>query len=173
MKASREQAADAGSMDRQSLRDWVHAFNAHGPDGLINRLPPGRPPKLKQAQREDLRAIVAKGPDPAKDGVVRWRLSDLKGVIAARFGVSLDEVSIGRLLKKQGFAHISARPQHPERDAAQVAEFKGLSGSLCAGPVSLLSPEPFAEHDGELGLGFEPFARWPLPLFGRMVQHQI
>jgi transposase len=114
-------------MDRQSLRDWVHAFNAHGPDGLINRLPPGRPPKLKQAQREDLRAIVAKGPDPAKDGVVRWRLSDLKGVIAARFGVSLDEVSIGRLLKKQGFAHISARPQHPERDAAQVAEFKKTS----------------------------------------------
>lgn len=30
----REQAARIGGMDRQTLRDWVHRFNALGPDGL-------------------------------------------------------------------------------------------------------------------------------------------
>ena len=110
---SREEAADCGGMDRQSLRDWVHAFNAHGPDGLINRVAPGRPPKLNEAQREELGAIVAKGPDLAKDGIVRWRLSDLKGVIKERFAVDLDEVSVGRLIKKLGFAHVSAMPINP------------------------------------------------------------
>ena len=29
---SREAAALVGGMDRQTLRDWVHAFNARGPD---------------------------------------------------------------------------------------------------------------------------------------------
>ena len=29
-----------GGMDRQSLRDWVHRFNAEGPGGLIDRKTP-------------------------------------------------------------------------------------------------------------------------------------
>ena len=49
----------------------------------------------------------------------------------------------------------------------------GLSGILCARPVSSLTDEPFAEDDGELGLGLEPFARRSLPFLGRVVQHQI
>ena len=31
----RGSAAKIGGMDRQTLRDWVHRFNASGPDGLI------------------------------------------------------------------------------------------------------------------------------------------
>src|SRR5215218_9792624 len=31
---SRTEAARIGGMDRQTLRDWVHRFNEHGPDGL-------------------------------------------------------------------------------------------------------------------------------------------
>ena len=30
----RAEAARIGGMDRQTLRDWVHRFNAQGPDGL-------------------------------------------------------------------------------------------------------------------------------------------
>lgn len=44
--ASRAAAAKIGGMDRQTLRDWVHRFNADGPDGLINRAAPGAVPKL-------------------------------------------------------------------------------------------------------------------------------
>jgi hypothetical protein len=38
---------------------------------------------------------------------------------------------------------------------------EGLSGISCARPFSSLADEPFAEDDGELGLGLEPFARRP------------
>jgi hypothetical protein len=31
---NRDDAARIGGMDRQTLRDWVHRFNAAGPDGL-------------------------------------------------------------------------------------------------------------------------------------------
>src|SRR5580658_2223291 len=32
----RGSAARIGGMDRQTLRDWVHRFNASGPEGLID-----------------------------------------------------------------------------------------------------------------------------------------
>lgn len=38
---SRADAAKIGGMDRQTLRDWVHRFNAHGPGGLKDNRRPG------------------------------------------------------------------------------------------------------------------------------------
>src|SRR4051794_21534476 len=32
---NRTEAARIGGMDRQTLRDWVHRFNDHGPEGLL------------------------------------------------------------------------------------------------------------------------------------------
>ena len=55
---TRAEAARIGGMDRQTLRDWVHAVNARGLDGLINRKAPGRKPKLGADQKEEVRAIV-------------------------------------------------------------------------------------------------------------------
>ena len=120
----REEAARIGGMDRQTLRDWVHRFNERGPEGLINIKPSGQPRKLSAEQEEDLRQLVEAGPDPEKDGVVRWRCVDLKRVLGERFGVDLSAVSLGRALKKLGFSHISARPQHPAQDAQAIATFK-------------------------------------------------
>ena len=38
---SRSEAAAAAGMDRQTLRDWVHRYNAEGLDGLHDRVHPG------------------------------------------------------------------------------------------------------------------------------------
>jgi transposase len=86
--------------------------------------PTGRPPKLSDEQREALKQLIDAGPDPEKDGVVRWRCVDLKRVLGQRFGVDLSEVSLGRALKKLGFSHISARPRHPIQDPEAIAAFK-------------------------------------------------
>lgn len=120
----REEAAGIGGMDRQTLRDWVHRFNEQGPDGLINAKPPGRPSKLSAVQKEELRQLVEAGPDLQMHGVARWRCVDLKRVLGERFAVDLSEVSLGRVLKKLGYSHISARPRHPAQDAQAIAAFK-------------------------------------------------
>ena len=78
---SRKAAAAIGAMDRQTLRDWVHRFNQYGPEGLIDIKSPGRPSKLSEEQKEALKQLVESGPDPATDGVVRWRCVDLKRVV--------------------------------------------------------------------------------------------
>ena len=45
----RSEAAMIGGMDRQTLRDWVHRFNAAGPDGLIDHWASGPTPRLRQS----------------------------------------------------------------------------------------------------------------------------
>jgi len=130
----REEAARIGGMDRQTLRDWVYRFNQEGPDGLINIKPSGRPPRLSADQKEELRRLVEAGPDPQKDGVVRWRCVDLKRVLGERFGVDLSAVRLGRVLKELGFSHISARPRHPAQDAQAIAAFKKTSPSSSPRP---------------------------------------
>lgn len=121
---SRAEAARIGGMERQSLRDWVHRFNAAGPDGLLDNWASGPAPRLSAAQKAELAKIVEMGPDREADGVVRWRRIDLKQVIAERFGVDYCERYIGTLLRKIGFSHISARPRHPAQDAETVAAYK-------------------------------------------------
>jgi transposase len=74
-----------------------------------------------------LAKIVEKGPDRTVDGVVRWRRIDLKRVIAERFGVDYHARYVGKLLKKLGFSHISARPRHPAQDERVVETFKKTS----------------------------------------------
>ena len=121
---SRAAAARVGGMDRQSLRDWVHRFNGHGPDGLFNTAPPGRAAWLSDAQMAEFDSIVAAGPDPERDGVVRWRRCDLAALIEQRFGVVYAARSISALLARLGYVRISARPRHPGQDAEAIEAFK-------------------------------------------------
>ncbi len=121
---SREEAAKIGGMDRQTLRDWVHRFNQAGPDGLKDAWRSGPEPRLSPPQKAELAAIVETGPDPAVDGLVRWRRIDLKTVIKERFGVDYHERYVSTLLKALGFSHMSARPRHPAQDGAIVEAYK-------------------------------------------------
>jgi transposase len=57
----RASAARLAGMNRQTLRDWVHRYNAEGIAGLCNRPAPGRKPKLTEGQMA-LKAVVLAGP---------------------------------------------------------------------------------------------------------------
>ncbi len=108
------------------LRDWVHRFNAAGPEGLLDHWTDGPKPRLSASQLSEFAKIVETGPDRERDGVVRWRRVDLKRVIAEKFGVEFHERYVGTLLKKLGFSHISARPRHPAQDGEIVEAYKKL-----------------------------------------------
>jgi transposase len=128
---SREAAARAAGMDRQTLRDWVHRYNADGLAGLHDRPRSGRKPRLTPEQMAELEKVVEQGPDPETDGVVRWRRVDLQALIKARFAVELHERSVGKILRRLGFARLSVRPQHPSSDPAAQETFKKRLVSWC------------------------------------------
>lgn len=123
----RTEAAEACGMDRQTLRDWVHHYNADGMDGLSNRRSPGRPAQLTVAQLTAFEALVKQGPDLARDGVVRWRCSDLQARLQSDFAVQYHERSVGKLLAKLAFRKLTARPFHPEQDTAAQETHKKTS----------------------------------------------
>jgi transposase len=124
---SRAAAARIGGVGRQIVRDWVERFNAEGPGGLIDRKAPGNPSKLNDGQRAALAQIVERGPIPAVDDVVRWRLIDLTAWVWDEFRLSLSETTMSRELKALGFAKISARPRHQAQNTEALAAFKKIS----------------------------------------------
>src|SRR5918911_3640457 len=128
---SREAAARAGGMDRQTLRDWVHRYNAEGLAGLRDRRRPGPRPRLSPEQEAELAAAVERAPDPDRDGVVRWRRGELQALIEARFAVRLHERTVGKVLRRLGFARLSVRPRHPLSDPAAQDAFKKASPRWC------------------------------------------
>ena len=123
----RATAAETCGMDRQTLRDWVHRYNADGLFGLVNRTVPQRARRLAPEQLAALAAWVEAGPDPVRDGVVRWRRRDLQHRIKAEFGVVLHERSVGKQLAALGFRRLSVRPQHPKSDPEAQVAFKKTS----------------------------------------------
>jgi transposase len=131
---SRQEAAQACGMDRQTLRDWIIRFNEMGTAGLANRPVPGRKPSLSAAQIAEVKEIVLSGPDLENDGVVRWRCVDLQRVIADRFGVQFHETTIGRLLGKLNLTRLQPRPAHPGKSIEAEAAFKKTLPTSCAKP---------------------------------------
>lgn len=116
--ASRTDAAKSAGMERQTLRDWVHRFNAEGVEGLKDRPRPGRKPLLGEEQLLELDQVLDTQPDPVEDGVVRWRCCDLKVQIKNRFDVEISERSVGRILRERKFRRLAPRPKHAKADEA-------------------------------------------------------
>jgi transposase len=122
--ASRTEAAKIGGVTVQIIRDWVVRFNAHGPEGLVNRKAPGQQARLKGEHRTALARIVESGPDLALHGVVRWRLIDLCRWALAELKIAIAPQTMSRELRKMGFRKLSARPRHHEQAEGAIEDFK-------------------------------------------------
>lgn len=124
---TRSTAAQLGGVGLQTVRDWVLRFNAAGPDGLIDVVPPGGVPLLDDVQRRALAQIVESGPIPASHGVVRWRLIDLAQWVWDEFAISVSKQTLSRELRAMGYRKLSARPRHHAQDDDAIPTFKKTS----------------------------------------------
>jgi transposase len=121
---SRDRAARVAGMDRQTLRDWVHRYNAAGVEGLRDRPRPGRPCGLDEGRQAALKALILRGPRLERDGCVAWRARDLREPVERRFGVRYSESGIRRLLKGLDLSWQKTRPIHPEADPKAQERFR-------------------------------------------------
>jgi transposase len=119
----RADAARAAGMDRQTLCDWVHRYNAEGLAGLGSRHRGGAPSRLSPEREAEVANWIRTGPDVEVDSVVRWRCVDIQARIAREWGIALHERSVGKLLHRLRFARVSTRPRHPKADPAKQASF--------------------------------------------------
>ena len=121
---SREAAARAAGMDRQTLRDWVVRYNAAGIAGLSDRPRSGRRPLLDEGGQAALKALVLRGPDPERDGVSSWRVVDICRLCEERFGVVYSENGMLQVLHGLGLSWQKTRPRHPQADPKAQRTFK-------------------------------------------------
>jgi transposase len=96
-------AVEAG-VTRGSVNRWLRWYEALGVDGLLTGIPPGAAPRLADAQRAELTAIVEAGPMAAgyQSGV--WTGPMIGDLIRQRFGVDYHNHHIPRLLHQLGFS---------------------------------------------------------------------
>ena len=83
---SREDAAGAAGMDRQTLRDWVLRYNALG---LSERWNGGRPPTFTPHEQAEIVEIVLADPDVETTGLSTYTLEDLAYLCEEHFGKRL------------------------------------------------------------------------------------
>jgi hypothetical protein len=77
---------------------------------------------MTEGQKAAFKAIVLRGPDPDRDGVSAWRITDLCRVAEARFGVVYREGGMLRLVKALDLSWQKTRPRHPRADKAALDE---------------------------------------------------
>ena len=77
-----------------ALRKWVYRFAHQGPQGLMDRPRPGRPPKVTCELEQHLNRLVDQ--DPLQHGSLhsQWSCRELATVLAQRTGVQLGRESV-------------------------------------------------------------------------------
>jgi transposase len=125
--ATLTEATKIGGVTLQIVRDWVMKFNAHGPDGLIDKKAPGQVARLNDMHRAALANAIDEGPVPAVHGVVRWRLIVAPEHIEVWF---VDEARIGQKNKiTRRWAKRGTRPPAP---ADQRTASTYIFGAICS-----------------------------------------
>ena len=151
--ATRQEAAATQGVDRQTIRDWVARFDEAGPDGLRDKPRGESAGRLDDGQIGELVRVLAAGPGPERDGVVRWRLRNLLDWIERSFGVAYSVEGVRRLVRRPGFRHVSPRPFHTRSDPAAQEKFRRESGELA------METAPRGVDPGKVEIWFQDEAR--------------
>lgn len=101
---SPEAVATGLGINRRTMYRWLAAYHYGGADALAAKPIPGAPPKLDAQQMAKLaRMIRDKTPLQFRFEFALWTLAIIRELIKRSFGVSLSEVSVGRVMKRLGF----------------------------------------------------------------------
>jgi transposase len=111
-------------MSRNVLRIWVGRYNADGLAGLVDRHAGGTAPLLTAEQQAVLKQKVLAGADLARDGIVAYRILDIRALAEREFGVTYSHGGMHRLLHAIGCSWLAPRPRHPASDAVAQDAFK-------------------------------------------------
>ena len=112
----------------RTVSNWLNRINETGDiESLRSKKQTGRPSRLSEEQREELRVILQESPE--KHGMTGnlWDGKSLSACIKKQYGVVLETRACQRLFHKLGFSLKRARPVVARADEAKKAESKKTS----------------------------------------------
>lgn len=111
-------------VSRQSVLRWERVRQQQGLSGLRRPARFGRPPKLDAAQRRELVAALKQGALAAGFATELWTLPRIGVLIKGRFGVSLSESSVWRVLGELGWSVQRPAGQARQRNEGAIRTWK-------------------------------------------------
>lgn len=107
-----------------SVVRWRDAYKRAGMKALKSKPPPGRPPKLSQAERQQLIRLLKRGPAAHGYRTALWTLSRIAEVIRRNFCVRYHPSQIWRILKAMGWSCQKPERRARERNERAIANWR-------------------------------------------------
>jgi transposase len=104
-----------------AVSQWFSRVEAVGEEALASRPPSGRKPKLTQAQREQLPALLAQGAEAHGFRGDVWTSGRIRDVIARQFGVHYHKDHVRKLLHEMGLSYQQPVERATQRDEEKIA----------------------------------------------------
>ncbi|QEU83576.1 winged helix-turn-helix domain-containing protein [Streptomyces viridosporus] len=118
------EVARAVGMHPESVRRWKRLWEQGGTQALRRRPATGRPPKLDDAQVEQVRTALEQGARAHGFEADLWTLERVGVVVERVTGVTLARASVWRLLTgRLGWSLQRPRRQAVERDESEIARW--------------------------------------------------
>jgi transposase len=113
--------ARAFDVARSSINLWLRWYETLGVEGLRTKKAPGAPPRLTQAQRDELARVIEEGPQNAGFSSGMWTGPMIGDWIERTFGVHYHKQHVPRLLHQMGFSVQRPRKRLARADAEAQA----------------------------------------------------
>ena len=112
----------------RTVSNWIKRVNATGDiESLRSKKQSGRPPRLSEAQRQELKVILQEPPEKHGISTNVWDGKSLSAFIQQQYGIVLKTRACQRLFHKLGFSLKRARPVVARADEIKKSESKKTS----------------------------------------------
>lgn len=108
---------------RRTILNWLNAFNERGLEGIVPIIPPGRPSRLTEEQKMELRNNVLTHPRDLGYEFSNWEAKSVAFHLSKKFNVEMGARQAHRLLHELGFTLQRPRYRFKKADPKQQEEF--------------------------------------------------
>jgi len=116
--------AEVLETSRASVTRWRQTYEECGEGALAAKPHPGRPPKLRSAQRRRLAKLLVRGARKYGYSTDLWTLRRVSAVIALVFGVEYHPSQVWRILRGMGWSSQKPECRARERDEEAIAGWR-------------------------------------------------
>ena len=107
------------NISRKAIYNWVHRFNAHGVEGLKDRPRSGRPGRLSQENKVQLKRVVLSSPEEYGFSSDTWTWALVAEYIRTAFCVNYKKAHIYNILHSLGLSFQKGKGFFPEAEGRE------------------------------------------------------